>query len=88
MFGNFTILVALGKALARAKRPLVYGGGANGIMGVVSGTVMQGGGEVVGVIPYAMYAAGGEKEKTTTEIENGKELTVHTHGNEKVKVSF
>lgn len=54
-------------------------------MGVVSGTVMEEGGEVVGVIPYAMYIAGGEKEKTSTEIENGKEITIHKHDNEKVR---
>lgn len=53
-------LTALGKALASAKRPLVYGGGSKGIMGIVSSAVLGAGGDVVGVIPYAILAAGGE----------------------------
>ncbi|KAF8969942.1 hypothetical protein BDZ97DRAFT_1957525 [Flammula alnicola] len=54
---------SLGSALAAADRPLVYGGGSNGIMGVVSGSVLENGGKVIGVIPHAMIAAGGEKDK-------------------------
>ena len=58
--------VALGHALAAAKRPLVYGGGSSGIMGIISGAVMDSeDGEVTGVIPYAIFAAGGEKEDRT-----------------------
>ncbi|TFK76570.1 hypothetical protein BDN72DRAFT_831155 [Pluteus cervinus] len=53
---------SLGKALAAAARPLVYGGGSKGIMGVVSTTVSEAGGKVTGVIPFAMVRAGGEKE--------------------------
>lgn len=45
---------ALGRALVSAKRPLVYGGGWSGIMGVISNTVLEQGGKVVGVIPKAM----------------------------------
>lgn len=33
-------------------------------MGVVSGAVLEAGGYVTGVIPYAMVVAGGEKEQT------------------------
>lgn len=51
---------ALGKALAADKRQLVYGGGSKGIMGLVSNAVLDAGGEVVGVIPYAILAGGGE----------------------------
>lgn len=55
--------IALGKALATAKRQLVYGGAFKGIMGTVSGAALDAGGEVVGVVPYAIYAAGGETER-------------------------
>ena len=46
--------------MADAGRPLVYGGGAAGIMGAVSGAVLEAGGDVTGVVPYAMVAVGGE----------------------------
>ncbi|KAG1736767.1 hypothetical protein EDB19DRAFT_1720208 [Suillus lakei] len=55
--------LSLGHALAEAKRPLVYGGGNMGIMGIVSGAVIDEGGQVTGIIPYAIHAAGGEKDK-------------------------
>ncbi|THG94775.1 hypothetical protein EW026_g6762 [Hermanssonia centrifuga] len=56
-------------ALATAGRPLVYGGGRKGIMGVVSAAAIEKGGQVTGVLPYAMVAAGGEKEQTDGEIQ-------------------
>lgn len=46
-----------------AKRPLVYGGGVKGIMGIVSRAALSAGGDVVGVIPYAILAGGGEGER-------------------------
>ncbi|KAF9793301.1 hypothetical protein BJ322DRAFT_997833 [Thelephora terrestris] len=54
---------SLGRALAVAKRPLVYGGGVKGIMGIVSRAALSAGGDVVGVIPYAILAGGGEGER-------------------------
>lgn len=63
------VLIGLGHALAHAGRPLIYGGGRKGIMGVVSGAVIDAGGRVTGVIPYAMVAAGGEKEQADSEIQ-------------------
>ncbi|KAH9915792.1 uncharacterized protein BXZ73DRAFT_92571 [Epithele typhae] len=54
---------SLGKALAQAKRPLVYGGGSAGTMGVVSLAALEAGGEVTGVIPFAMASAGGERDQ-------------------------
>ncbi len=63
------VLLGLGHALAHAGRPLIYGGGRKGIMGVVSGAVIDAGGRVTGVIPYAMVAAGGEKEQADGEIQ-------------------
>jgi predicted Rossmann-fold nucleotide-binding protein len=53
-------VIALGNALAAANRPLVYGGGCKGIMGVISSSVREAGGQVTGVVPYAILAAGGE----------------------------
>ena len=42
---------ALGQALAKADLGLVYGGGANGLMGIVARAVLEAGGRVTGVIP-------------------------------------
>ncbi|MCR8655823.1 LOG family protein [Paenibacillus endoradicis] len=43
--------IKLGKELVRRKLTLVYGGASVGIMGIVADTVLQEGGEVIGVIP-------------------------------------
>ena len=42
---------ALGAGLAAAGIELVYGGGRNGLMGVVADAVLAGGGTAIGVIP-------------------------------------
>ncbi|KAL4065296.1 hypothetical protein J3A83DRAFT_4099773 [Scleroderma citrinum] len=55
--------LSLGDALAAENRPLVYGGGNSGLMGVVSGAAAKSDGKVMGIIPYAIFAAGGEKDK-------------------------
>jgi uncharacterized protein (TIGR00730 family) len=44
----------LGRALLEQKLGLVYGGGIVGLMGVLANTLLQGGGEVIGVIPEAL----------------------------------
>ena len=44
----------LGEALVRRGLGLVYGGGCVGLMGIVADTVLEGGGEVVGVIPRSL----------------------------------
>lgn len=54
--------VSIGHALGKAGRPLVYGGGQKGIMGVVSGAALDAGSSVLGVLPAAMIASGGEQE--------------------------
>lgn len=54
---------ALADALATENRPLVYGGGNSGLMGVISGATAKSHGKVTGIIPYAIFAAGGEKDK-------------------------
>lgn len=44
----------LGRLLAEAGFGLVYGGGAAGLMGTVSGGALEAGGQVTGVIPTAL----------------------------------
>ncbi|PPR08106.1 hypothetical protein CVT24_010567 [Panaeolus cyanescens] len=61
------VYCAVGAAIAKDGRTLVYGGGGKGIMGVVSAAALQAGGKVVGVVPYAMVAAGGEGEDRTKD---------------------
>ncbi|PLS03348.1 LOG family protein [Neobacillus cucumis] len=46
--------VELGKELAKRNITLVYGGSSNGLMGVVADTVLQEGGQVIGVIPKVL----------------------------------
>jgi uncharacterized protein (TIGR00730 family) len=46
---------ALGRELARRQLGLVYGGGAVGLMGVLADAVLAAGGEVIGVIPHALW---------------------------------
>ena len=57
---SLTLFSALGVALARASRPLVYGGGSIGLMGAVAEAVLKNGGYVTGISPYAMTISGGE----------------------------
>ncbi|WWC89939.1 uncharacterized protein L201_004868 [Kwoniella dendrophila CBS 6074] len=45
---------AVGRALAEADIPLVYGGGRRGIMGVVSQACLKAGGYVHGIVPSAL----------------------------------
>lgn len=79
-----TFLPALGLALAKNDRPLVYGGGSMGIMGVISDAVLEGGGKVLGVIPRAMVAAGGEDEK----VRSATKVYLNEAGREKVLSDF
>jgi len=60
--------VSLGKAIAADGRSLIYGGGTDGIMGVVSTAAVEEGGTVTGIIPYAICAGGGEKGKVASDI--------------------
>ena len=45
---------ALGSAIARRGMGMVYGGGAVGLMGACADAALQGGAEVVGVLPRAL----------------------------------
>lgn len=49
----------VGRALARAKIRIVYGGGGIGLMGVVAAAALAEGGEVVGIIPERLIAREG-----------------------------
>ncbi|KAJ3857310.1 hypothetical protein EV368DRAFT_60917 [Lentinula lateritia] len=57
---------SVGIALAKSNRPLIYGGGTlgHGLMGTVAHAVVEAGGKVTGVTPYALVAAGGEEDKS------------------------
>jgi predicted Rossmann-fold nucleotide-binding protein len=57
-----SVSLALGRALVKQGRPLVYGGGSQGMMGIISDSVLQRGGTVTAVIPSAILLAGGEGE--------------------------
>lgn len=45
------VTVKLGKWIADNQHKLVYGGGKAGLMGLVADTVLQHGGEVIGIMP-------------------------------------
>ena len=46
----------LGRLFAKQGIALVYGGGSVGLMGEVADAVLSAGGEVIGVIPHALWA--------------------------------
>lgn len=48
--------VKLGKWIADNQHKLVYGGGKAGLMGLVADTVLQHGGEVIGIMPTFLQA--------------------------------
>ncbi|MCM3789654.1 TIGR00730 family Rossman fold protein [Domibacillus indicus] len=56
--------VSLGKELAKRGISLVYGGSSAGLMGTVADTVLQEGGEVIGVIPTLLK----EREIAHTQL--------------------
>ncbi|MFT8657479.1 MAG: TIGR00730 family Rossman fold protein [Acetobacter papayae] len=70
-----------GKLLAREAIRLVYGGGANGLMGVVADSVIRAGGEVTGVIPEFLT----KREKMHECV---SELIVTTSMHERKQIMF
>ncbi|KAJ7836606.1 hypothetical protein B0H13DRAFT_1626553 [Mycena leptocephala] len=62
--------VSLGTAITKARRTLVYGGGTKGIMGVVASAVLEGGGSVAGIVPFAISIAGGEGKGSAPGVED------------------
>ena len=62
----------LGGKLARRRWRLVYGGGRVGLMGALSRAVLDGGGEVTGVIPKALLDLGvGERDVSELIVTDG-----------------
>ncbi|NJP05977.1 MAG: hypothetical protein HC837_10315 [Chloroflexaceae bacterium] len=45
----------LGRAMAQRNWQLIYGGGTVGLMGVLARSVLEYGGDVLGIIPQALY---------------------------------
>ena len=48
------VAAAVGRWIGERKGQLVYGGGNNGLMGVLADATLEAGGRVVGVIPHAL----------------------------------
>jgi uncharacterized protein (TIGR00730 family) len=57
-----------GKILSSKKIDLVYGGGGIGLMGILADSVLQGGGNVIGVIPKDLFPDEVEHKKLTQLI--------------------
>lgn len=55
---------AVGKVLAQHNIELIYGGGNNGLMGVLANTMLQHGGRVTGVMPQLLI----QREKVHTGL--------------------
>lgn len=53
---NSEATVALGNELVARDLTLVYGGGAVGLMGLLADTVLEAGGQVVGMIPRNLFS--------------------------------
>ena len=64
---------ALGQAMAERGIELVYGAGGIGLMGAVADAVIEAGGEVMGVIPYALAS----KERAHPQAEMRVVNTMH-----------
>ena len=54
-------------------------------MGIVSGAALRAGGDVVGVIPHAMLAAGGEGERVPGDGSNSIFIKLGEEGRERVR---
>lgn len=65
----FDVAARLGRALARANLPIVYGGGGAGLMGAMADAATEAGGEVHGVIPkFLMDMEKGHQHLTSLEV--------------------
>ncbi|EIW80523.1 putative lysine decarboxylase [Coniophora puteana RWD-64-598 SS2] len=70
--------LSVGHALADADRPLVYGGGNTGLMGTVSGAVLEHeNGRVIGVSPWAMVDAEGRRTRAISLSLRPRRLRVY-----------
>jgi uncharacterized protein (TIGR00730 family) len=59
--------LSLGKMMADNNIKLIYGGGSVGLMGAIADSVMQNGGEVIGIIPEILLAWE-QQHKSITEL--------------------
>ena len=55
----------IGLILAQKNIQLIYGGGANGLMGIVANTVLKNNGSVIGVVPSLLNEKEQQHEKLT-----------------------
>lgn len=59
----------LGRALAQARLPIVYGGGSTGLMGAMADAALEEGGQIHGVIPkFLMDLEKGHERLTSLDI--------------------
>ncbi len=65
----FDVAARLGRALASAGHPIVYGGGGTGLMGAMADAALDAGGEVHGVIPeFLTTLEKGHQRLTSMEV--------------------
>ena len=72
---------AMGQALLRRHLGLVYGGGCVGLMGTIADAVLNGGGEVIGIIPEALV----ERELAHRDV--AQLIVVHSMHERKAKMA-
>lgn len=72
--------IQLGKELAKRRITLVYGGSSLGIMGIVADTVLEAGGQVIGVIPKML------EEKEISHPNLTELIVVHSMHERKAKM--
>ncbi|THU98310.1 hypothetical protein K435DRAFT_795800 [Dendrothele bispora CBS 962.96] len=80
--------ISLGQALARSNRPLVYGGSSKGLMGLVSSSCLKAGGEVTGIIPYAMATSGEGTGEDYEQRGRNKTIIVENMHERKMKMAM
>ncbi|KAJ3762612.1 hypothetical protein EV360DRAFT_35397 [Lentinula raphanica] len=82
---------SVGTAIAKSNRSLIYGGGAagHGLMGAVAQAAIESGGKVIGVVPYALVAAGGEQDKAveTNGMKKRSQIIVQSMHERKVEMA-
>jgi len=65
------LMTAVGRALAGNDYNLVYGGGCSGLMGIVSDAALEAGGDVTGIMPFAMCCGYNDKADPAPVFMNG-----------------
>jgi len=76
--------ITLGKALAQNNIRLIYGGGSRGIMGAVSKSAQDNGGQVLGIIPDFLLPSEGEWDQS----EDNLEIIVTKNMHERKQIMF